>query len=128
MEHMDEILNKLGKRIRERRREMDLSRAQLAEQAGLSVGQIARIERGEHVPKFKTVMALEQVLKIPLLSLLSVYFEQEPENVPVEQAIRNLGWAVEQKLMGDEKQTVSRAINLLARKIDPKVGEPGGTK
>lgn len=68
------------------------------------------------------------VLKIPLLSLLSVYFEQEPENVPVEQAIRNLGWAVEQKLMGDEKQTVSRAINLLARKIDPKVGEPGGTK
>lgn len=128
MEHMDEILNKLGKRIRERRREMDLSRAQLAEQAGLSVGQIARIERGEHVPKFKTVMALEQVLKIPLLSLLSVYFEQESENVPVEQAFRNLGWAVEQKLMGDEKQTVSRAINLLARQIDPKAGETDETK
>ena len=128
MEHMDEILNKLGKRIRDRRREMDLSRAQLAEQAGLSVGQIARIERGEHVPKFKTVMALEQVLKIPLLSLLSVYFEQEPENVPVEQAFRNLGWAVEQKLMGDEKQTVSRAINLLARQIDPKAGETDETK
>lgn len=128
MEHMDEILNKLGKRIRERRREMDLSRAQLAEQAGLSVGQIARIERGEHVPKFKTVMALERVLKIPLLSLLSVYFEQESENVPVEQAFRNLGWAVEQKLMGDEKQTVSRAINLLARQIDPKAGETDETK
>lgn len=68
------------------------------------------------------------VLKIPLLSPLSVCFEQEPENAPVEQTFRNLGRAVDQTLMGEEKRTVSRAVNLLPRKIDSKVGEPGGTK
>ena len=127
MKYMDDM-KKLGQRIRERRQELNLSQPQLAEYAGLSAGHIARIERGEIVPTLPTVQELERVLEIPLLSLLSVYFEQKSENVPVEQAFRNLGWAVEQKLMGDEKQTVSRAINLLARQIDPKAGETDETK
>lgn len=128
MEHMDEVLNKLGKRIRERRREIDLSRAQLAEYAGLSAGHIARIERGEIVPTLPTVQELERVLEIPLFPLLSVYDEQEPGNEPIEEVFRNLGRAVDQKLMREEKRTVSRAVNLLTRKIDSKVGEPGGSK
>lgn len=127
MKYMDDM-KKLGQRIRERRQELNLSQPQLAEYAGLSAGHIARIERGEIVPTLPTVQELERVLEIPLLSLLSVYFEQKSENVPVEQAFRNLGWAVEQKLMGDEKQTVSRAINLLARQIAPRAGETDETK
>lgn len=127
MKHTDEM-KKLGQRIRERRQELNLSQAELAEYAGLSAGHIARIERGEIVPSLPTVQELERVLEIPLFPLLSVYFEQEPGNEPIEEVFRNLGRAVDRKLMGEEKQTVSRAVNLLARKIDPEAGEHGGNK
>ena len=127
MKYMDDV-KKLGQRIRERRQELNLSQPQLAEYAGLSAGHIARIERGEIVPTLPTVQELERVLEIPLFPLLSVYDEQESGNEPIEEVFRNLGRAVDQKLMGEEKQTVSRAVNLLTRKIDPKVGEHGKTK
>lgn len=127
MKYMDDM-KKLGQRIRERRQELNLSQPQLAEYAGLSAGHIAQIERGEIVPTLPTVQELERVLEIPLFPLLSVYDEQESGNEPMEEVFRNLGRAVDQKLMGEEKQTVSRAVNLLTRKIDPKVGEHGKTK
>ena len=98
MKYMDDM-KKLGQRIRERRQELNLSQPQLAEYAGLGAGHIARM-----------------------------YDEQESGNEPMEEVFRNLGRAVDQKLMGEEKQTVSRAVNLLTRKIDPKVGEHGGIK
>ncbi|MEL7339109.1 MAG: helix-turn-helix transcriptional regulator [Bacteroidota bacterium] len=52
----------IGKRIRTKRSQLDLSRPQLAEMSGLKVGTIERVEAGSRFPGAEHVLALCKVL------------------------------------------------------------------
>lgn len=52
----------LGRRLRERRRQLKLNQEQVAERAGLNVSNYARIDRGHGNPTFHTLIRLASVL------------------------------------------------------------------
>ena len=55
-----------GKRIRARRREMEITQEQVAERAGVSTSFIGHIERGEKVASVETLAALSAALDMDL--------------------------------------------------------------
>ncbi len=54
----------LGNRIRQRRREMRITQAQLAKETGISQGALSRIERGLLFPSAETIEAIARALGI----------------------------------------------------------------
>ena len=60
----------MGARVRAIRQMMGLSSAELALQAGLSVGVISQIERGQANPSLRTLERLRLALDVPLMVLL----------------------------------------------------------
>ena len=68
-----EDLKQFGRRIAERRRELRLSQAALAERMGWSAGEmVSRYERGDQDPKLSTLLRLAEVLKVPAGDLVTV--------------------------------------------------------
>jgi transcriptional regulator with XRE-family HTH domain len=60
----------MGARVRAIRQRLGLSSAELALQAGLSVGVISQIERGQANPSLRTLERLRLALDVPLMVLL----------------------------------------------------------
>ena len=56
----------LGKAIKLCRTQQDLSQAQLAELAGISVSYLSLLERGKRDPSFSTVQDIASALGVPL--------------------------------------------------------------
>ena len=54
----------MGRRVRERRQEMKVTQAWLAECSDVSVSFIGHIERGEKKPSIETVVRLAEVLNL----------------------------------------------------------------
>ncbi|MDA2924507.1 helix-turn-helix domain-containing protein [Acidobacteria bacterium AH-259-L09] len=65
-----QILRKIGQRIREARNERKLSQERLAEMSNLSSTYIGRLERGEKQPSMETLIVLAESLKVSPLDLL----------------------------------------------------------
>ena len=61
---------RLGRRIRELRKERRMSQTELAEKAGVALMTISRLERGEHDPHMKTLWRIARSLGVPLLELI----------------------------------------------------------
>jgi transcriptional regulator with XRE-family HTH domain len=61
----------LGGQIRQRRRQQDLSVADLAGAAGISTGMLSKIENGQISPSLSTLQALAAALGAPLSSLFA---------------------------------------------------------
>jgi len=72
---VDGLKAKFGKRLRQIRRQMDLTQEQLAEKVGLSVEFISNIERGINSPSFKTLENLERALGISVSEMFN--FDKE---------------------------------------------------
>src|SRR5947209_890726 len=66
---MDEERLLLGKRVKYLRRLEDLTQAQLAEKAGLSVNYISLIETGIASPTFQTLLRLAKGLNVEIKEL-----------------------------------------------------------
>src|SRR5262245_39349137 len=62
-----------GKRLRELREQAQLTRAELAERAGLHLQGVVKIERAEREPGWSTVLALAAALGVDCTA-----FQQEP--------------------------------------------------
>src|SRR5260221_10497094 len=60
----------MGARVRAIRQMLGLSSAELALQAGLSVGVISQIERGQANPSLRTLERVRLALDVPLMVLL----------------------------------------------------------
>ncbi len=56
----------IGREVKARRRELNITAADLAESAGLSVGMISKIENGGISPSLATLQALSEALGLPL--------------------------------------------------------------
>ncbi len=72
---------RLGRRIRELRKEQRMSQTELAEKAGVALMTISRLERGEHDPHMKTLWRIARSLGVPLLELIrsAGYAENEED-------------------------------------------------
>ena len=58
MDHQQDALRRLGRRLTELRQQNQLTPDQLAAATGLNVQEITAIEAGEHDPPITTIMAL----------------------------------------------------------------------
>lgn len=77
---------RLGRKIRELRKQRNLSQTELAEKAGISFITISRIERGERDPHVKTLARIAKGLGVPAFELLrsARYFEDEDDDTAAE--------------------------------------------
>lgn len=66
---MTQLLYRFGKRLRQLRRQKDLTQEQLAEVTGLSVDSISNIERGINAPSFQTLERLAKALSVSVAEL-----------------------------------------------------------
>lgn len=62
----------IGNTVRKRRKELDLTQAQLAEKINSDVYYISKIETGKRKPGSKFLVALSNALEIPVDNLLGV--------------------------------------------------------
>ncbi len=69
----------IGRRIRDRRRQAQLTQAELAERAGVCQQYIGCLERGEGIPSLATVMSLCSALAIEPNILLLDCFRHDPD-------------------------------------------------
>lgn len=67
----------LGARVRQLRRQQDLSVADLAGAAGLSTGMLSKIENGQISPSLTSIHALAQALNVPISSLFALAEERQ---------------------------------------------------
>lgn len=62
---IDEINQKIGKRIKMYREQKDLTQEQVAEKAGISSKHLSRLEKGHHNPHFDMIIAIANALNVP---------------------------------------------------------------
>ncbi len=70
MSDVEETQKRLGKRVRELRKERKMSQGELADRSGLALMTISRLERGEHAPNTKTIGQVAEGLGVPIWELL----------------------------------------------------------
>jgi transcriptional regulator with XRE-family HTH domain len=63
---MSDLRIVFGRRLRQIRRQKDLTQEQLAEAVGISVEFLSNIERGINAPSFETLEKLSEVLTVPV--------------------------------------------------------------
>ena len=65
-----DLVNVLGQRLRERRRELGLTLAEVAAEAGISVGHSSAIEKGNTLPSLSVLARLAHALQLTLAEVL----------------------------------------------------------
>lgn len=65
----------IGRQVRALRRQRRMTGADLAAQAGLSVGMLSKIENGAISPSLNTISTLAHALQVPLVQLFAGYAE-----------------------------------------------------
>ncbi len=65
-----EVSRAVGQRARELRRGLGLTMAKFAEQAGLSLGMLSKIEHGQTTPSLSTLVRLAGAANVPVTALL----------------------------------------------------------
>ena len=65
----------IGRQVRELRKRQRMTGAELAGQAGLSVGMLSKIENGVITPSLNTLQTLARALRVPLVQLFTGYEE-----------------------------------------------------
>ena len=68
---MEEVNLLVGKRVKYLRRFRNLTQAQLAEKANLSVNYISQIETGVASPTLKTLLAISRALSVEIKELFN---------------------------------------------------------
>jgi len=68
---MADLREKFGARLRQLRREADLTQEQLASAAGVSVDFLSLVERGINAPSFENIEKLSRALDVPIRELFS---------------------------------------------------------
>ncbi|MBW2321410.1 MAG: helix-turn-helix transcriptional regulator [Deltaproteobacteria bacterium] len=70
----------LGNEVREFRRKLGLTVAQLANLAGLSTGMMSKLENGHASPSLATLQSLSKALNVPITSFLRQFVSQRDAN------------------------------------------------
>jgi XRE family transcriptional regulator, fatty acid utilization regulator len=78
---VEDVLAELAERIRSERSRAGWTQEDLAYAAGMSVRQVAALERGAADPKTSTLVAIASAFKVPLASMLSADVPRAPKKV-----------------------------------------------
>ena len=70
------IAESIGNQVRNLRRKLDLTGAELADQAGLSAGMLSKIENGAVSASIDSLEALARALNVPLTTFFASHEEQ----------------------------------------------------
>jgi transcriptional regulator with XRE-family HTH domain len=70
------IAASIGSQVRSLRRKLDLTGAELADQAGLSAGMLSKIENGAVSASIESLEGLARALNVPLTTFFASYEEQ----------------------------------------------------
>lgn len=84
---MDDILLKLGKRIRELRKKKELSQSRLAEMAGLNDKYLGEVERGSNNISVKNLGQIAAALGVETYELLDGAHEYEIDRKVITQKL-----------------------------------------
>ena len=66
----------IGRQVRQYRKDLNMSIAELSKITGLSPGMISKIENGNTSPSLGTLKALSAALNVPVTALFRVFEEQ----------------------------------------------------
>ena len=83
----------IGIQVRSLRKQHDMTVAELAGQAGLSVGMLSKIENGGICPSLHTLQALAQALNVPI----TAFFEKFEERNDVSYVASGAGVTIERR-------------------------------
>lgn len=78
---MTDQLKHLGETITQRRKQLQLSQAELAEKSGVNRTFICNIERGKQNPSFCTILTIASALNTSLSKLIREY-EKKAKEIP----------------------------------------------
>lgn len=92
---MEEIIEKLGVRIREERKKIKITQEELARRVDLSIDFIGYIERGKRTPGIKTLGRIATALNVELYELF--IFEKNKKAKDNEVAIKKLILSLDNK-------------------------------
>ncbi len=67
--------NKLGIQIKQQRKLLGLTQEQLAEKAGIDNKHLSKIENGLHLPTYKTIKKLSEILQIEICNSKNIEVE-----------------------------------------------------
>lgn len=88
----------VGGVIRATRKSLDMTIAELANQAGLSTGMVSRVENGSISPSLATLKAIAEALNVPMAALFDVFddkrdavFVQKGEGLTIERRGTRVG-------------------------------------
>ncbi len=70
------LAKSIGMQVRALRRKLDLTGAELADQAGISAGMLSKIENGAVSASIESLEALARALNVPITSFFQVYEDQ----------------------------------------------------
>ena len=99
-EHMNKLLLTIGERIRSRRKELGISRAVLAERAGVSARFLAQLEGGAGNISIQRLADVSCALRWPL-SMLLVGLGYQPASFIGLVGLRGAGlWLLQLRLIG----------------------------
>ncbi|MGE3847047.1 MAG: helix-turn-helix domain-containing protein [Gammaproteobacteria bacterium] len=70
------LVEAIGAQIREFRKQLDVTMAEVAHRAGLSVGMLSKIERGVSSPSLSTLTTIAAALNVPVTAFFRRYEEQ----------------------------------------------------
>lgn len=73
----DEVCRVVGERVRELRLGLGLTMERLAEDAGLSIGMLSKIENGQTSPSLSSLTALANACEVPLTALFRGLDEEQ---------------------------------------------------
>ncbi|WP_309085615.1 cupin domain-containing protein [Chelativorans sp.] len=109
----------LGKRLRQRRRELGLTLKEVADGAGLSVGFISQIERGIASPSLSSLVAVSHALQMDVGDFLS----QPKSDAPLTRHNERPVYAISENSLAYERVSTSFPGNVLRSVI---IHEPPG--
>ncbi len=107
----------IGSRIRAARRQRGLTQAALAERAGLSPETVSAIERGKHVPRADTVIALARALSCPPEDLLAAQLPMLPDSPDPQPVFSRRREAQIARLLATARRLDDRRLDLACRLI-----------
>jgi transcriptional regulator with XRE-family HTH domain len=84
---MNSLKTRFGKRLRQVRRERDLTQEQLAEALGVSVEAVSNFERGVHAPSFESLEKLAEVLQVSVYQLF-LFPQEGAQSQPGEEGVQ----------------------------------------
>lgn len=102
-------LIELGNRIRDRRQEMGMSQEKVAEQAGISVNTVSRIEGGQSAMSIEIFIRIVQVLGVDANRLLGVESTDGGDDEPC----RKMLWHI-RRLKQREQAALLQTVEALA--------------